>query len=38
MPTALTGVAAGLAFFLLYLLLNAFSALPPVEARRHRFA
>ena len=38
LTTALTGVAAGLAFFLLYLLLNVFSALPPVEARRHRFA
>jgi hypothetical protein len=36
--TALSGVAAGLALFLLYLLLNALSALPPVEARRQRFA
>ena len=40
MPIAvsLSGVAAGLALYLLYLLLNAFSALPPVEARRQRFA
>lgn len=38
MPAVLTGVAGGIAFFLLYLLLNIFSALPPVEARRHRFA
>jgi len=38
MATALSGVATGLAVFLLYLLLNQFSALPPVEARRQRFA
>jgi len=38
MTTALSGVAAGLAFFVLYLLLNVLSALPPVEARRQRFA
>ena len=37
MPDLLTGVGAGAGFFLLYLLLNAFSALPPIEARRHRF-
>jgi len=37
-PFALSGVAAGLAFFLLYLVLNTLSALPPVEARGHRFA
>jgi len=36
--TLLTGVAAGLGLFLLYLLLNIFVALPPVEAQRHRFA
>jgi len=34
----LSGVAAGLTFFLLYLVLNTLSALPPVEQRRHRFA
>jgi hypothetical protein len=38
MPTALSGVAAGVAFFVLYLLLNVLSALPPVQARRQRFA
>ena len=38
MATALSGVATGLAFFMLYLLLNVFAALPPVEARRQRFA
>jgi len=38
MTTALSGVAAGLALFVLYLLLNVLSALPPVEARRQRFA
>jgi hypothetical protein len=38
MATALSGVAAGLAFFMLYLLLNVISALPPAEARRQRFA
>jgi hypothetical protein len=36
--TALSGVAAGLTFFMLYLLLNVFAALPPVDARRQRFA
>jgi hypothetical protein len=35
---ALTGVAAGLAFFLLYLLLNAISALPKPDARDPHFA
>ncbi|HET7085682.1 MAG TPA: MauE/DoxX family redox-associated membrane protein [Rhizomicrobium sp.] len=38
MTEALTGVAAGSGFFLLYLLLNVFAALPPVEAHRQRFA
>ncbi|HWX88750.1 MAG TPA: MauE/DoxX family redox-associated membrane protein [Rhizomicrobium sp.] len=38
MPAALTGVGAGLAFFLLYLLFNALSALPRPDARGHRFA
>jgi hypothetical protein len=38
MPLLLTGVAAGLGLFLLFLLLNVFSALPLVEARHHRFA
>lgn len=38
MTTVLTGVAAGLGLFLLYLLLNIFTALPPVEAHRQRFA
>jgi hypothetical protein len=33
MTTALSGVAAGLAFFVLYLMLNVLSALPPVQAR-----
>ena len=39
-PAAATpsGIAAGLAFFLLYLVLNTIAALPPIEARRHRFA
>jgi len=32
------GVAGGLAFFLLYLVLNTLSALPPVDVRGHRFA
>ena len=36
--TLLTGVAAGLGLFLLYLLLNIFTALPPAKAHRHRFA
>ena len=35
---ALSGVAAGMAFFVVYLLFNALSALPPAEARRQRFA
>ena len=34
----LSGVAGGLAFFLLYLVLNTLSALPPVDVRGHRFA
>jgi hypothetical protein len=38
MSTILTGVAAGLAFFLLYLLMNTISALPRPERRGHRFA
>lgn len=38
MSLVLSGVAGGLAFFLLYLVLNTLSALPPVEARGHRFA
>jgi uncharacterized membrane protein YphA (DoxX/SURF4 family) len=38
MSAALTGAGAGLAFFLLYLLLNALSALPRPEVRGHRFA
>ena len=38
LSAALTGVGAGLAFFLLYLLLNALAALPRPEARGHRFA
>ena len=38
MPAILTGIAAGLGLFLLYLLLNVFSALPPVKAHRHRLA
>lgn len=33
LSAVLSGVAAGLAFFVLYLLLNVLSALPPVEAR-----
>jgi hypothetical protein len=37
-PFALSGVAAGFAFFLLTLVLNTLTALPPVEARTHRFA
>jgi len=37
-PVALSGAAAGLAFFVVYLLFNALSALPPVDARRQRFA
>jgi len=38
MPVILTGIAAGLGLFLLYLLLNVFSALPTVKEHRHRFA
>jgi hypothetical protein len=38
MPVMLTGVAAGLGLFLLYLLLNLFSALLPAEAQNPRFA
>jgi hypothetical protein len=38
MPLILPGAAAGLGLFLLTLLLNVFSALPPVKAHRHRFA
>jgi uncharacterized membrane protein YphA (DoxX/SURF4 family) len=38
LATVLSGVAAGSGLFLLTLLFNIFSALPPVEARRHRFA
>ena len=33
-----SGIVAGLAFFLLYVVLNTIAALPPIEARRHRFA
>jgi hypothetical protein len=35
---AVSGVAASLGLFLLYLLLNILAALPPVDARDHRFA
>jgi hypothetical protein len=38
MPVALTGIGAGLGFFLLYLLFNLFSALPQAQAHHHRFA
>jgi hypothetical protein len=38
MPMILTASAAGIGLFLLYLLLNVFAALPPAEARGHRFA
>jgi Methylamine utilisation protein MauE len=38
LSAVLTGMGAGLAFFLLYLLLNALSALPRPGARGHRFA
>ena len=38
MTWAPSGVAAGLAFFLLYLVLNTISALPPALVRGHRFA
>jgi hypothetical protein len=37
MSVALTGVGAGIAFFLLYLLLNTISALPRPDKRAHRF-
>jgi hypothetical protein len=37
LSTVLTGAGAGLAFFLLYLLFNAISALPRPEVRGHRF-
>ena len=35
---ALAGIAAGLAFFLLYLLFNTLTALPRSDARGYRFA
>lgn len=35
---ALSGLAAGLGLFLLYLLLNILAALPPLDGRGHRFA
>ncbi len=38
MPMILTATAAGIGLFLLYLLLNVFAALPPADARGHRFA
>jgi uncharacterized membrane protein YphA (DoxX/SURF4 family) len=38
MSAALTGVGAGLGFFLLYLLLNTLSALPRPRTHSHRFA
>lgn len=38
MPLALSGVAAGLGLFLLYLLFNILAALPSADARGHRFA
>ncbi|HUE66181.1 MAG TPA: MauE/DoxX family redox-associated membrane protein [Rhizomicrobium sp.] len=38
MSLALSGVAAGVGLFLLYLLLNILAALPPADTRRHRFA
>ncbi|HEX4178601.1 MAG TPA: MauE/DoxX family redox-associated membrane protein, partial [Rhizomicrobium sp.] len=38
MPLALTGVVAGAALFLLYLLFNILAALPPAVSRGHRFA
>jgi hypothetical protein len=38
MSAALTGAGTGLAFFLLYLLLNTLAALPKAEAHNHRFA
>jgi hypothetical protein len=38
MPILVAGSSAGLAFFLLYLLLNTICALPRAPARGHRFA
>ena len=38
MSFILSAAAAGLGFFLLYLLFNVFSAMPPSGARDHRFA
>jgi hypothetical protein len=38
MASALSGAAAGIGLFLLYLLLNILAALPPADARGHRFA
>jgi hypothetical protein len=38
MPILIAGSSAGLAFFLLYLLLNTICALPRAPARGHRFA
>ena len=38
MSLALSGVAAGIGLFLLYLLLNILAALPPADAHGHRFA
>jgi Methylamine utilisation protein MauE len=38
MSLALSGVAAGLSLFLLYLLFNILAALPPAQHRGHRFA
>jgi len=38
LSATLAGIGAGLAFFLLYLLLNVLSALPRPEVRGHRFA
>ena len=38
LSSALSGVAAGVGLFLLYLLLNILAALPPADARGPRFA
>jgi hypothetical protein len=38
MSLALSGVAAGMGFFLLYLLLNSLAALPSPDTRGHHFA
>jgi hypothetical protein len=38
MSLALSSAAAGIGLFLLCLLLNILAALPPADARRHRFA